>query len=1168
MTARQTGSQSLSRARISQFDIFGGGRFVYFLLALSLVVLLVDSFGLDLYYTLRGYYFYSQFGNLGWGGMFALCFLCIYAVFFLSARIFFRKSLWLGWIFFFCCLLLQVVIGFQGNIIAFKEYLTGSSAQTAFGGTVVEVVLNYWNHFSQLLFAHYHAVGQAYPRTMGENFAYSVALNSLLLAGGIVLAIALGAALRLVHWLAGKPPAPEPAPEDAARIVGFKALTGTARTIAVYIGAIALLFAASAPMIAMFIPGSVRNTEEIQNILWIGPLVVMLELARLALHSPRQDPPFEGSEAPKTTASERLVPKVHESLQRTLRRRVAAVHIPAGGGGIAEARNAIDTSEETVPKGELRYFLETLSPLHFERLAAWLASAALDRGRSALIICPTDAKAEVQSRFRQARRPLSPDALASDEIRNHGFGETWADLGRPPDKSTNIDVFVVSPDEIENLLLQRREYAEDLTRLGAIFVLNLHLMDLGLLSLSLRRLRAASRHPTDLIYIAQSQPLFGQGNRIQHLLPLESPVRQAADLDIPGKTARYISVWPAAPGDTILDPKHWPVEVEAVRQAKQVSPEINAFLWDARNSFQQHHWTTIIPPLLADQDQRDLIPYARQAEPERLGPPANPHPLAIIAAPDNLADALALGIGNGHSPDAGAVIVLRDYPLARFHFEKFRTDIASGRHTGVAARQALRAFREAYSSIAPRPKVGPVELALLLANEFAVAAAASRSGQDGWLQQSALNSFWHGEPADVLRQLQINTTKTGLVRLFELCVGHTVQIEQQRDAKLVRRYKLENPRRIEGATLGQMRIQAGSFFLPTTLPKADHGLAYAEGTQLVIAGAMYVVTGVDDSTIWLREEGGDAPRYEFARSYAILRAPERANAGEDIDRHDLAAASYIQEPNRQVRFEMASGYLRVARRTSMAYRYANPHTPFSSAEDGPRALPCSVQQSPKLRSASVLRLYSDRMGRARPRPATAGNRGASRQEACVAFTLATTLQDTLASLFPDHAHRIAVVTPQAAAIESDINPTNQTLPLRTAFALARQPALIELDERGSEPETEHRCRMRRDAMRAYEAYIDRFFKQARSRDGVTEPPGLTRLISFLIIEDCDHDLGVARVVYEERDRVFSIWQEFLEHCIKAQSKPNDSFYAFNSGQVSDVYLFQAALDIVSNMRRS
>ncbi|MCA8927400.1 MAG: hypothetical protein KDC18_04970, partial [Alphaproteobacteria bacterium] len=840
----------------------------------------------------------------------------------------------------------------------------------------------------------------------------------------------------------------------------------------------------------------------------------------------------------------------------------AALVIPAAAAGLAALHEASADAGDAAPPSGLRYFLETLTPLHFFRLSTLLASTALDRGRSALIVCPAAVKPEVIARFQAARG-----------IGERSAGEQWVELNtQNPDRNVPIDVIVAAPEEIETLLVRSQDYREDLRRLGAIFVLNLDRTDPGLLGINLRRLRNASSHPNDLVYIAQSEPLIDQENRIQQSLPRTSAARIRSDLELAGKTNRYISIWLPEAEDSIDDPAHWPVEIQAILAAKEVDPAVEPFLWDMRRSYLSNHWHTVLPPLLREQNREALVPVVRDLAPERLGPRPGKNTVAVVAGHGNLADALSLSFANGEADDALCVIAMMDYPLARFHFDRFRTSVVNAQRSDISSREALRLFRNAYAAMSPKPNTGPVELALMLANEFLVANQAALSDPNrGWLSQSAIEEFWQGEPAEALRQLRINTTKTGLVRLFRLCVGHTIRIEQQRAANLVRRYRLQNPRQIEGATVSRLAIRTPSLELGS-IPEADHGLSYAKDTTIIVGAALYHVSDVDSAKqcLWVMEADGNEPRFAFVRSYAIVRAWRRGDPADADETHDIAVDAYFQERNKRVPFELANGYIRVARRTSLAYRYAGPVTPFLGEERGPQSLPCHVPQPARLRSAALLRLFHDGAG-TRPPRRTGADRGANRQEACVAFTLATTLQDTLASLFPAHAHRIAVVSPQAAGIETDLDANGRGLDPRTRFALDRQPVLAELDPQrlAVDPEdAKRRCRLSADATRAYERYVGQFFDQARDISQVPVAPGATRMFSFIVIEDSDHDLGIARVFVERREHVFRIWEEFLDHCVRTATSPDDNPYDFHSGKVSEAFRFQPALDVVRNMRRN
>jgi 1,2-phenylacetyl-CoA epoxidase PaaB subunit len=103
---------------------------------------------------------------------------------------------------------------------------------------------------------------------------------------------------------------------------------------------------------------------------------------------------------------------------------------------------------------------------------------------------------------------------------------------------------------------------------------------------------------------------------------------------------------------------------------------------------------------------------------------------------------------------------------------------------------------------------------------------------------------------------------------------------------------------------------------------------------------------------------------------------------------------------------------------------------------------------------------------------------------------------------------------------------------------------------------------------AYEKFSAAFSELGRIGQGGNKGPSQAAVISILLIEDSDHDLGVAQAFFDRRDRIFSLWADFLRSCSAKSTSPEDTGYDFGSGQVSKVFDFDGALKVVEALRDS
>ncbi|QLQ20057.1 MAG: hypothetical protein HZT43_17750 [Exiguobacterium profundum] len=126
------------------------------------------------------------------------------------------------------------------------------------------------------------------------------------------------------------------------------------------------------------------------------------------------------------------------------------------------------------------------------------------------------------------------------------------------------------------------------------------------------------------------------------------------------------------------------------------------------------------------------------------------------------------------------------------------------------------------------------------------------------------------------------------------------------------------------------------------------------------------------------------------------------------------------------------GYLPLSRVTRAFLEWGTLSSPFSATES-PVRTDCRIAASARLRRVALLRLSA--------------GQGPTQNSARLEFTLAATLSDVVATLFPLQAHRLAVMPLPPAADDLDLREAAAGREDRVrAFALLRQPRLVRSTE--------------------------------------------------------------------------------------------------------------------------
>ena len=895
----------------------------------------------------------------------------------------------------------------------------------------------------------------------------------------------------------------------------------------------------------------------------------LVDLARVALWSPQPEAETGFDAAVVHSAPDLFLPAVLADLRAgqgaqvlmdySLAPLATATPVPLE----VSASDFVDKADIPVV-GEGNLHFETLTNWHYDLIIETMNRRVFDRGRKALLICPVDVIANVK------------DALESGLAKNPGLNVVnWWSYGDPLPQIDDIELIIVSPESLESLVAEVFGYQEFFWLLGGVFVLNLHHMDLGLLHVSLKRIERHVRSAGDMVAILQSEyrhkmPDWSKNLPLLVHIYIHRKQRSAVNEAIP----QYLAIMaPKAAENYTGDKANWPVGLRSLIQIARQEPRALPYLFDVHKRHVRSFWHDTIVQSLRNDDEEATISWAGNFRAPALVPESHPHAVAQLSDQANIINLLGSDIGTSGALEALRLVTLGGYPGAAFLASRINAEMRTASND-ADRRDAIRRLQETLGSLAPKPEGGPIELALMVRQEFMSATRArigGRAGQDGFktLTQERISALWDAS-SPALHQLRISNTKAGLEKLFRITLQPRNSGEMLHGAQTEHRsyeYTLTElaTRNIDAMAMLELSIQdpgagqAGGK-RPERLLLSDHGLSYVKGTRLALAGRIYEVQGVEAGNRRLRvrySEDRPALPYTFVRDYGILTTAD--------DESGFAADDQRPWLTRKVPHETAIGYLQVARRTRAIYQHDNLQKPFNGVDNAPLRIPVDAESPLQLRSAMILRLLAPHTQPATGRggaPRGRVRRAAGEVNAALAFTLATTLQDVLHMSFPANAHRIAVLSPQSG--------TQNAQGGVEEFARLRQPMLQTLD-----PSSTRVAERRRNSsdhgldprdVAGHARLAGLFFDRARSVVKADNHENASTLQLF-VLEDSDHDIGVAKALFQTDVfvNILKFWRDYLAHCVDNASDTDNAAYAFGSGRIAHCYDFEGALNTLDDM---
>ena len=933
------------------------------------------------------------------------------------------------------------------------------------------------------------------------------------------------------------------------------------RTILFQTSVLTLIAAMAGPTLMLFVDSPDGAVVSVRDVIWLPALLFLLDLARWALLT-ASDAAVETPREPEAPAAVDLF--LHDTvtrLRRALGKEIKTfVELPAD-----ETRTPVPhDSIEAMEAGTGLMISETLGVRHFALIAKTVNEQVLDRGHTVLIICPEEHLDQTESLFYE---------LLGSGPRNGSRPRIWR-LGQDGERPEGlIDVLLVSQFSLEVLASNIENYENELRLLGGVVALNLHETDFGVLDIALDRIKGAIPPPSKLVGVFQSEPRKDMETRIGNFtITRGNSIEHASTNRFERSIPQWLLIVNTDGTATFDDTAKLPVGFRAAIETYDPDHNVHPFVHGASATYADLNWKRVTRNRLHN-DSAELISHLRAITQTTLLPARVPHSVSIVDDPGNLADAVGITSSTPVALEAIKIVARGNYPVAPFLTARLQAELKS-KATSKDKRDALDEFRTKYGSIAPEQRQGPRELATKVRMTFraeakATAAAAGLNQINGLLKlsQNKVAAFLD-RPDRALRQLRVNTSRGGMQRLFRsafrLKPGQSVVAVRPADATdqaggegrlRIKNFVLSGPPAEDEEAVPALSVLD---FADHHLPFADHGLSYAQNTRIWLGQKILRVQQInmDTRTVYCQVLN-DHPLKPtlFVRDYALQFT--------DTERRSFAVERYTEELSSKQPYEIITGFIDCAARTRRAYEFGTVAQPFGEKNLRPERIETSALSHAQMRSGTLLRILAgtDANGGAQTRKRRGPGQAFRKTQTTgqftpeIAFTLAMTLQDVLAVQFPNHAHRLAVICPEASGVDMT---TAGTL---DSFTYDRLRHLTSLNDSGLPVDRVDATAVPTELADRFEQFSRDFSALARMENKVETAPHAAGL-SLLLIEDSDHDLGVAQSFYIHRDRIFGIWRDFLIHCENSKSKPQETGYDFGSGSVSTLLDFAGARAVV------
>lgn len=808
--------------------------------------------------------------------------------------------------------------------------------------------------------------------------------------------------------------------------------------------------------------------------------------------------------------------------------------------------------------------LEPLGDIHFAFFVE-IISAVQDRGQSVIVVVPDVSAARVAAELKQAFSQHCGILTQSK----------WTDIddGEARNKSSSSleNLLIVTDEKLTEVLSgpNNASFGPELERAGLLLLFDAHLFDLSQLRVDIAILLRKTPHSRLRVVVhaafwrgmkaAMDEMVSATGrpmSRIEFDAAGDQPMRALVFRnDQQARDALLAAFFPNFDRPRSFRMAHRQgleplplVAHSALRGDYSIRSGhlhlIDPEAADFSDRWQSAAFRTVGAGSPAGSDEARLSAMDRLEDVhdgKRIQPdPDSTAPLLLAQDRSNLIGLLAtLKAARGHIART-AIIACEPYPMRDFLVDLAREG----------------AFDDGrYLPIAPRPQGGLRELARLVFSRLVPATSEK-------VRPSATAGLPRGEAEVLFRDFRRRTNRTagghsptrrGLKGLLDS------QFATSQGGFMVeeRRARLLSPPPMLGAaspiddeavyicTNAQDRAAAMSPFIGLFkaggagnlvrigwVPRDDFGLAYAAGTVLGIPMTQekFQIASIDDEGVTLRRladasADGNARSIErmvFCRAYALhLDDPDARALDVDV-RHDTA--------------DLRLGWIQlVLPMQRLTYNTIREHVLAGESPPGPMDLAEGDQsrRPPSPCVANVLRLLA---------PAAD-----SALSAKTAFMLQVALSDLIFTLFPWMAHRIAVISPQAAGAFAELLSCPNDLEQNVAARYPRFAALVD-GAVGTDPEDGQRMTDMLDPL------ILKCWGAGR------HPPIAgqdQQVIDIYVIEDWPSDLGVCEALRDRELGVLPILREYLGW-LEANKDRTDLYHRFGSKKLLDVFAYADA----------
>ncbi|KMW56903.1 hypothetical protein AIOL_001860 [Candidatus Rhodobacter oscarellae] len=827
----------------------------------------------------------------------------------------------------------------------------------------------------------------------------------------------------------------------------------------------------------------------------------------------------------------------------------------------------------------------TLTDSDFDFLAK-LVKVTKDYGGTVLILCP-------QSQH-DDQRPVEDELYYPDDVGRQLISNISGSMGGTVfavtqnvrfmgdgTAATDIEYNVIVGSEFEladAISGPQDSVYEALRRIRCIIFVEFQRLDSGVISLQIQRLRRLTDEREVSVYC--------QSDGRQGLLETLRNLFQVNDVDAfnpysstgPAQTRRFWLLWRHSSGLMArvtkfagLTKEQNPLsETLPLLLLNTFAQRFQAAIYDPsgriRLSDWRHRWFSVLQGR-AKRNYRKLAGMVQRAQPFSLFRGKAVGQVVFQEDFSNIFDAIQRYKNFEHSGDTMIHIVSSWYPMRDFLFHKLQSENREKSYDLTA--------NEDLKPIQPRPRHGVKQVAIELYD------ALSRGG----VAERRIHNILYRETSDLtpslLKKLGATSSQRGLEFLFLRVLGLDLKVKRDLDPDDRKSsIALDHAEPPKNFYLARVNWEAeGDHRRPiANIYTGDYGLTYAKNTYLSFGRGTFQVKSVKsieepfqvETEILVRDEDPRAEGYyarplvKFCRNYIILNEHQRfvgTDYAEDVKKYP-AILIEKGDQRRPSPGQTARRLVHLSFQRETFGRYGHEHNvPFGEAQhidysamggnDDWQGTPTGVK---------ISRIHQPCLVLSTVNLSNQKDTKAPEIRKKVAFTLAATLNDMIASLFPKEAHRIAVISPQAKPKFPKMRRADVSSGIRhdedlDAYVDLTYPHFSEPDE-----EPDEQIGIPLDWSQKYgDLFGDGFIGEQTSIDpDQIQANSKSDRIDLLVFEDASLDLGVVRAMEHTWPTIERIWIEYLAWLAEIPNAENP--YAFGTAGVASQFEFEAALD--------